>query len=39
MGKHSFIGAFLFAALTVLASIWLYNRFSGKRINDLGAPS
>jgi hypothetical protein len=35
MGKSGIMG-FAVVGLLVLASVWLYNRFSGKNIADLG---
>jgi hypothetical protein len=34
--QRGFFAVFLVSALMSLASIWLYNRFSGKSIADLG---
>lgn len=36
MGKF---GVILFSAVIVLATIWAYNRFSGRSIAALGVPS
>lgn len=33
------IGTVLFVGLSVLATIWVYNRFSKKNIATLGAPT
>lgn len=35
----SFLSAFGIGTLVMLAGVYLYNRFSGKNIADLGKPS